>query len=275
MVRRAIFATLSSHSIAGEHQGRRLPQVEEQLLTGGNSTEVVRVGDTVRRTAGPWTGSVRRLLTALRSAGIAEVPQHLGLDDQGREMLTYLPGEVPLYPLPSWLFAPAIIRESGALLRRMHDASVTLVGQPALWQLPTHQPVEVICHNDVAPYNMVFQDQHLRGLIDFDTASPGPRVWDLAYLAYQLVPLTGSERDTPPETALRLTRLDLLMDAYGQYFPPAQVLGVVIERLRELAALTDRRADETGRRDLLDQAATYQRDALTVRALSTSLQAGP
>lgn len=83
-----------------------------------------------------------------------------------------------------------ILRESGALLRRIHDASTTLVGQPGVWQLPTHQPVEVICHNDVAPYNMVFHQGNLRGLIDFDTASPGPRIWDLAYLAYQLVPFT-------------------------------------------------------------------------------------
>ncbi len=37
---------------------------------------------------------------------------------------------------------------------------------------------------------MVFHQGNLRGLIDFDTASPGPRVWDLAYLAYQLVPFT-------------------------------------------------------------------------------------
>jgi len=27
-------------------------------------------------------------------------------------------------------------------------------------------------------------------LIDFDTAHPGPRIWDVAYAAYRFVPLT-------------------------------------------------------------------------------------
>ncbi len=128
-----------------------------------------------------------------------------------------------------------ILRESGALLRRMHDASTTLVGQPGVWQLPTHQPVEVICHNDVAPYNMVFHQGNLRGLIDFDTASPGPRIWDLAYLAYQLVPFTETAGGAAAGLAARRDRLGLLIDAYGQPFLPADVLRVAADRLVDLA----------------------------------------
>ncbi|WP_369828729.1 phosphotransferase [Cryobacterium sp. M91] len=37
-----------------------------------------------------------------------------------------------------------------------------------------------MCLNDVDPYNMVFQDGHITGLIDVEMASPGPRIWDLA-----------------------------------------------------------------------------------------------
>ena len=48
------------------------------------------------------------------------------------------------------------------------------------WQTPAHKPPEVICHNDFAPDNMVFDGRRrLVGVIDGDTASPGPRVWDL------------------------------------------------------------------------------------------------
>ena len=182
--------------------------MDEETLTGGNSTVVVRVGDTVRRTAGPWTASVQRLLSTLRDAGVSEVPEHLGLDEQGREMLSFLPGEVPDYPLPAWIWDPAILDQAGALLRRIHDASVPVLSTSTEWQLPTHQPVEVICHNDVAPYNMVFREHRLVGLIDFDTASPGPRIWDLAYLAYRLVPLTGEpEAETlPPADRARPAR---------------------------------------------------------------------
>jgi hypothetical protein len=57
---------------------------EEVLLAGGNSADVVRIGDTVRRVAGPWTPSVHRLLRMLRAAEITEVPEPLGFDDRGR-----------------------------------------------------------------------------------------------------------------------------------------------------------------------------------------------
>ncbi|MFF3601870.1 phosphotransferase, partial [Kitasatospora indigofera] len=104
----------------------------------------------------------------------------LGFDDAGREVLSYLPGDVGHHPLPDWLWRSSVLEESAALLRRIHDASVPLVARDAHWQLPTHEPVEVICHNDVAPYNLVFTDGRVSGIIDFDTASPGPRIWDLA-----------------------------------------------------------------------------------------------
>ena len=58
----------------------------------------------------------------------------------------------------------------------------------------------MICHNDFAPYNLAFRDGLPVGAIDFEAASPGPRAWDLAYLAYRLVPLAPpSNPDLPPQ----------------------------------------------------------------------------
>ncbi len=47
----------------------------EVPLTGGDMTAVVRVGDTVRRTAGPWTPAVHALLRHLRAAGFTQIPR--------------------------------------------------------------------------------------------------------------------------------------------------------------------------------------------------------
>jgi hypothetical protein len=244
--------------------------MDEELLTGGNSTEVVRVGDTVRRTAGPWTASVHRLLDTLRAAGVTEVPEALGRDERGREVLSYLPGVVGNYPLPPWLWSETILHEAGALLRRVHDATVDLARAPGEWQLPHHEPIEVVCLNDVAPYNMVFNDGHITGLIDLDMASPGPRIGDLAYLAYRLVPLGEYTDDDAPEGDARTERLDALIRAYGHDFDPADVLRVAAERLEDLASFTDRRAADTGNSEFLGHAALYRRDHDLLLELSGS-----
>src|SRR5260370_36753638 len=62
-------------------------------LEGGNvSGGVVRIGDTVRRPAGPWTPAVHALLGPLTAAGFPGAPLPPGLDEHGREVLTLLPG---------------------------------------------------------------------------------------------------------------------------------------------------------------------------------------
>ncbi len=235
----------------------------EERLSGGNSTAVVRVGDTVRRTPGIGAAAVHRLLDTVRAAGVTEVPKPLGFDDRGREILTFLPGDVGGYPLPDWLWNPEIVRDAGVLLRRIHDASVPLVDGDFVWAQPRREPAEVICHNDVAPYNMTFLNGRLTGLFDFDESSPGPRIWDLAYLAYRLAPLV---EDAAVDTGLgnRLSRVDRLIEAYGAPFSRVDVLRALGERLGHLAAHAEGRARETANSDFAGHAAMYRRDAARV-----------
>ena len=243
------------------------PMDDEEDLVGGNSTRVTRVGKTVRRSTGPWTPAVHAFLTALRAAGVTEVPEALGIDEHGREILSFMPGDAAHYPLSDWVWDPSILHDAGVLLRRIHDASVGLAGADLQWQLPTHQPAEVVCHNDAAPYNMVFRGGRLAALIDFDTASPGPRVWDFAYLAYRLVPLGENGGGAAPDENQRLSRLDALIMAYGLPFEHQEVFETLVNRLDELAKFTDGRAAATGRTDFLDHSAMYRRDRDSVSAL--------
>jgi Phosphotransferase enzyme family len=241
--------------------------MDEQVLRGGNSTAVVRVGGTVHRVPGAWAPAVHALLHALREAGVHEVPEPLGYDDQGREVLSFLPGDVGTYPLPDWLWEPVILDDAGKLLRRVHDASVPLVGRELPWGRSPREPVEVICHNDVAPYNMTFADGRVTGLFDFDTASPGPRIWDLAYLAYRLAPL-GEDAGIHITVGERLARLDRLVRAYGLPFRRREVLRTIAARLLDLAVYTDGRLRETGDPEFADHAAMYRRDAAEAERLS-------
>ena len=98
----------------------------EEPLDGGNMTQVVRVGDTVHRTAGPWTSTIHTYLRHVRGHGVTEVPEPFGLDEQGREVVSFLPGDVPGWPAPEWLWSEQILHEAGRLLRRLHDASLDL-----------------------------------------------------------------------------------------------------------------------------------------------------
>jgi hypothetical protein len=200
---------------------------DETPLPGGNVTAVVRVGDTVRRATGPWSTAVHDLLRHLEAVGFAGAPRFRGLDAQGREILTFLPGEVGRYPLPRYMWADAALVGAARLLRRYHDATVGYVPPAdARWQMADPDPArhEVICHNDFAPYNLTFVDEQPVGIIDFDWAGPGPRRWDLAYAAYRFVPVSYADDVTAlglADLATQAARLRRFCAAYGERDPLA------------------------------------------------------
>jgi hypothetical protein len=221
----------------------------EEPLAGGNMSAVARIGDTVCRSAGPWTPQVHRLLAHLRNKGIHEVPAPLGFDAAGREILTFLPGVVGHTPLPE-LRTDAVLVQAAQLLRRIHDATedVAQAWRNDLWQAPTREPVEVICHGDFAPYNCVFADGKLLGVIDFDYAHPGSRAWDIAYALYRFAPLMHpSNPDSYGDIAEQSRRARLFCDAYGlpdraQIIPALQArVAYMAEYLIEGAARGDER----------------------------------
>jgi aminoglycoside phosphotransferase (APT) family kinase protein len=199
---------------------------------------------------------------------VPEAPEPLGRDERGREILAFVPGDVPRYPMPDWLWDDTVLVAAAALLRRLHDATAAFRPPDPRWRLPAREPAEVVCHNDFAPYNLVFRDLALVGVIDFDTASPGPRAWDLAYLAYRLVPLTAPQNPDAPATAEaeRDRRLHLLCTTYGPPADAGAVAATVPERLDELRAFTLQRAHDGGPPELLDHAALYEADARYARA---------
>ncbi|WP_161606380.1 aminoglycoside phosphotransferase family protein [Microlunatus speluncae] len=217
---------------------------DETPLTGGFVNEVTKVGNTVRRTSGPWTPAVQALLHHLEAGGFTEAPRALGIDDRGREVLSYLPGEtIPWTDWPAELCAADGVGQLGRLLRRYHDAVRTFTPPAdAVWRNPLARSGELIRHGDFSPFNTTWVRGQVVGVIDWDFAQPGSALDDLAYLAWQLVPLQPRERarqyGIPAEVDLR-TRLRVLCDAYGGDHAPAAVIMAavkVIEREREHTA---------------------------------------
>jgi aminoglycoside phosphotransferase (APT) family kinase protein len=222
----------------------------ETRLAGGHLTEVWRLGDTVRRPAGPWTPTVHALLRHLEAVGFAGAPRALGVDQRGREVLGYLEGQVPAYPVPARLWSEAVLVEAAWLLRRLHDATAGFRPPAAVWRRGAAAPGggDVICHNDVAHYNTVFVAGRPMAFIDWDFAAPGPRAWDLAYAAYRFVPLV---RDgyAPlfgvPLPVDRPARLRRFCDAYGL----SDRAGLVDVLVRRIEAVCDLIVDQAAEGD--------------------------
>ncbi|MGB1288152.1 MAG: phosphotransferase enzyme family protein [Aggregatilineales bacterium] len=242
-----------------------------QDLTGGNSNQVRREGNTVIRQSGVWSPFVHQLLQHLTREGFTESPIALALTET-TETLSFLEGTVGNIPLLPFMQSDAVLIGAAQLLRRFHDATASfIVPDDAEFFLPSEadNPHEVICHNDFAPYNCVFRDGHPVGMIDFDTASPGTRLWDVAYTVYRFVPLMtdihcmANGWEIPPD---RATRLRLFCDTYGLNNRDA-LLDTIIHRLEALI----RFMQDTGSN--LEHIPLYTDDIAYIRANQTTLEA--
>lgn len=215
---------------------------EEQPLAGGVNplAGVVRVGDTVRRPAGGSTHAVRSLLLHLEDVGFEGAPRFLGVDEKGRDVLTFVAGEVPLPPYPAWALTDSALEGLGRLVRRFHEATATfdaasVTGWSEEWADPCGG--RVICHNDLFPENVVFRDGHVAGLIDFAEAAPGRPFWDVAIAAQEWAPLHApGARLNHPDHLDGVRRTALLARAYGIEPDQAEELVDVVaqERVQQL-----------------------------------------
>ncbi len=245
-------------------------------LAGGNSGVVVRQGDTVRRPSGPWTGQVQQAMRDLRAAGLTFVPEPLGLDNQGREVVEFIDGDVGVYPMPAWVWTDALLAQVARALRQLHDTSTSMSMPRSGWRREPVEPVEVLCHGDVAPYNTVCRDGQLVSFIDWDYAQPAPRGWDLGYAAYRWVSLTrpGHPDGCPLDLEEQRRRLELFCAQYGDV-QSHEVIAWAVVRLEDLVQHSRARAADgepafvatvaAGHADLYEAdakwlRATYQRE---------------
>ena len=157
---------------------------EGEPLTGGSVTAgIVRIGDTVRRPLRPFSLTVQAYLAHLRDAGFGGAPRPLGVDEQGREILSFVPGQVHRHPLPPEAAGDDVLVALARLIRKLHEASAGWVPPPgAAWggtparQGPVTERAELVSHRDYATGNVVFRGGLPVALIDFDLARPTTRL---------------------------------------------------------------------------------------------------
>ncbi len=225
----------------------------EEKLTGGNVSNVYRAGDTVRRDIKPGSEKIHKLLNHLEKKGFSYAPRFLGIDERGREVLSYIEGEAGHYPLKKYMWSDEALIEIAKMLRQYHD-SVQDFAMDESWEPidNTPQPFEVLCHNDFAIYNIIFRDERPVGIIDYDVAGPGPRIWDIAYALYTCAPLSrlylseaGEVVDYDPlQHADRMKRrVALFIESYGLETAD-HVADMVLLRLEALCRTMIRKSSE-------------------------------
>ena len=226
----------------------------EEILTGGNVSNVYRSGDTVRRDLKEDSPQIHQLLKHLEKKGFSYAPKFLGIDEKGREILTFIEGEAGNYPLKEYMWSNDALKEIAKMLRLYHDA-VSDFPIKESWQPidNTPQPFEVLCHNDFAVYNIIFNHEKPVGIIDFDLVAPGPRLWDIAYALYTCVPLsrlyhteTGEAVYYEPlKDADRIKRrVKLFFESYGIEGMEKGFLEMVLLRVEGLCKTIQRKAKE-------------------------------
>jgi hypothetical protein len=183
---------------------------EEIPLLGGQLTPgIVRMGNTVRRTPKDNAAFVHALLLFLENQGFDFAPRFLGVDEQGREILSYLKGQ-------TWLgngsgLSDDLLTQAAQVIRRYHDLTAGSV---------LAQGHEIVAHHELGPHNTLFQENRLVGFIDWDDAAPGTRLRDLANAVYNYVDVGHWANQTADEQARRIR---LMCAAYGWDDPIALV----------------------------------------------------
>jgi Ser/Thr protein kinase RdoA (MazF antagonist) len=188
-------------------------------LPGGlaNRGRVVRIGDTVRRPLRPTSPATHALLRHLEKVDFPGAPRFLGVDAQDREVLSYLPGTTPIRPYPDWALTDEALRSVAHLLRAYHRAVADFDPTPYVWPASPPEALagELVSHNDPNLDNVVFRDGRAVALIDFDLASPGSRLWDVACAARLWAPLRPDTRVRDARSGQGFRRLRLFLEAYG------------------------------------------------------------
>lgn len=210
----------------------------QEILSGGREGRIIKEGNKVIRPSNIWTLYIHEFLNFLIYNDFNNVPIPYGINSD-EEVLSFVPGKVYNYPLPSLLIQDNMLISVGKLLKKYHKISskyISYLTNNEKWMLPIIEPIEVMCHGDFAPYNVTIMDGIPFGIIDFDTLHPGPKLWDVAYAVYRWVPFVSPENpDCYSNLKEQIRKAKVFADAYGlQELDRKKLPKVMVQRLNTL-----------------------------------------
>jgi hypothetical protein len=196
----------------------------EPLIGDGVTQGIVRIGDTVRRPLRPFSLTVQAFLAHLRDAGFTGAPLPLGVDEQGREVLSFVPGDVARWLPPEQTAGDDVLAALARLIRALHEASAGWEPPPdAVWGGTPANPggpvtgqTELVSHRDYVLGNVIFRAGRPAALIDFDLAKPTTRLYDIVNALWYWAPLRDPRDRSPALADADIPhRVAVFADAYG------------------------------------------------------------
>jgi Choline/ethanolamine kinase len=193
---------------------------------------VQRVGSHALRRAWPWTATNHALLRHLENVGFDACPRVVGdgFDDTGREVLTWIDGEV-VHPQPWDAPEPALF-EVGQLMRQLHRATSSFVAPANArwmpWTLHEHGPHTIVSHCNIAPWNIINRNNQPVAFIGWEYAGPTDRLNEIAATGWYCAQLHGhdvAELVGLPEADVRAGWLKAFLDGYE--LPARERVGLV------------------------------------------------
>jgi Phosphotransferase enzyme family len=210
--------------------GQTLVMSMEQLPRGHGGRQAFRSERGVHRTRVPWSATVHAFLRHLEAVGFQGAPRVIGIDDEDREIVSFIEGEVlarPSWqfgqpgPWPDWARSDDVLVGVALLLRDLHRASASFVPVAPVWHYHDRAgllPGQIVCHGDVGPHNTVYRDGKPVALIDWDEIRPNEAHIEFGMAIWKYVPLgtdgffAASEWPERPDLARRLA---LFAEGYG------------------------------------------------------------
>lgn len=195
--------------------------MQEEQLPGNESHPIIRIGDKVHRPTEFWQPAVRDLLNYLDSVNFPYSPKHFGVDDEDREVLSYIDGESGK---KGWT---NIINEDGLcsyakLLRTYHEAVANYKPSPSLEWANGQKGLksgQIVCHGDFGPWNIVWKEGQPVGIVDWDLAHPNTPEYDILYALEYSAPFRDDEATNNhhhfKSVPDRKRRIKIFLEAYG------------------------------------------------------------
>lgn len=194
---------------------RRFDAGEGERFADGHMADVTRLDDYVVRSRSTWSEASHAVLKHLEAHGFSGAPRLIDTSED-HEVLTYLPGNSIGADLDDHRDNETLVTVARAI-RSLHRVLSSFEPQKGLAfpEMPGAPAGGTsVCHNDLAPWNTIMQDNGFVGFVDWDLVTLATPAWDLAYAARVFVPLYADDAAFG-NLETRSRRLKLFLDAYG------------------------------------------------------------